>query len=58
VNRIQLISQEIESNRLKGQMGLSPDADIDTLTLRAMWARLCAEADSNSPSRASGRQKR
>lgn len=45
MNRIQMISQQIESDRLKLQMGLSPDIDIDTLTLRAMWSRLCAEQD-------------
>ena len=46
MNKIQMISQQIESDRLKLQMGLSPDLDIDTLTLRAMWTRLCAERDS------------
>jgi hypothetical protein len=52
MNRIQMISQEIESDRLKLQMGLSPDMEIDTLTLRAMWARLCAERDSANRARA------
>jgi len=43
MNRILMISAQIESDRLKLQMGLSPEVDIDTLTLRAMWNRLCAE---------------
>jgi hypothetical protein len=43
VNAIQAMSQQIESDRLKLQMGLSPEIDIDTLTLRAMWQRLCRE---------------
>ena len=38
-----MISAQIESDRLKLQMGLSPEVEIDTLTLRAMWNRLCAE---------------
>lgn len=45
MNRIQMISRQIESDRLKLQMGLSPTADIDTVTLRAMWARLCADRE-------------
>jgi hypothetical protein len=43
MNRIQTLSQHIEAERLKLQMGLSADIDIDTLTLRAMWRQLCAE---------------
>lgn len=40
MNRIQRRSQIIENNRLKLLLGLSLDADIDTLTLRAMWSQL------------------
>ncbi len=43
MNAIQMISQQIESDRLKLQMGLSPTIRIDNLTLRAMWRRLCQE---------------
>ena len=43
MNKIQMISRQIESDRLKLQMGLNPDIEVDTLTLRAMWSRLCAE---------------
>jgi hypothetical protein len=53
-----MISREIESNRLKGQMGLSPDVEIDTLTLKAMWVRLCAERISAGPGHGPGQQKR
>jgi hypothetical protein len=53
-----MISREIESNRLKGQMGLSPDVEIDTLTLKAMWSRLCAEQNSDGSGPASAPQKR
>jgi hypothetical protein len=44
MNTIQMISQKIESDQLKLQMGLSPDIDLDTLTLRAMWRQLCRES--------------
>ena len=40
-----MISAQIESDRLKLKMGLSPEVDIDNLTLRAMWSGLCAEQD-------------
>jgi len=43
MNPMQRLSQRIESDRLKLQMGLSPDIEIDTLTLRAMWRQLCRE---------------
>lgn len=43
MNAIQKISLKIESDRLKLQMGLDPGIDVDTLTLRDMWRRLCLE---------------
>jgi hypothetical protein len=45
MNRIQQISQKIESERLKLQMGLNPDIEIDTLLLRGMWRQLCRERE-------------
>ena len=45
MNRIQQLSQKIESDRLKLQMGLSPDIEIDTLLLRDMWRQLCRERE-------------
>ena len=45
MNHIQRLSQRIESDRLKLQMGLSPEIDIDTLTLRVMWRQLCLERE-------------
>ena len=53
-----MISREIESNRLKLQMGLSPDVQIDTLSLRAMWSRLCAEQESARPTRGTNTHQR
>lgn len=50
MNHIQRLSQSIESDRLKLQMGLSPEIDIDTLTLRAMWRQLCLERDAERDS--------
>jgi hypothetical protein len=43
MNRLQSISQAIETERLKLQMGLNPSVDIHPLTLRAMWIRLYRE---------------
>lgn len=37
MNRIQKLSETIEAGRLKRRLGLDPDTDLDTLTLRAMW---------------------
>jgi len=43
MNRIQLLSRDIETQRLKLQMGLDPTVVIDHLTVRAMWQALNAE---------------
>ncbi len=43
MNRLQSVSQAIETERLKLQLGLSPHVDIDPLPLRAMWAQLYRE---------------
>lgn len=43
MNRIQRLSLAIETGRLKLQMGLGPEVDIDALTLRTMWRQLCQE---------------
>jgi hypothetical protein len=49
MNQIQRLSQHIEADRLKLQMGLNPDIEIDTLTLRAMWRQLCSERSGGEP---------
>jgi len=43
MNRIQMISQELETRRLKLQMGLDPAVHIDAETVRAMWRQLNLE---------------
>jgi len=43
MNRIQMVSGQLESERLKLLMGLDPAVDIDALTLRAMWQQVCIE---------------
>ena len=45
MNKIQMISEQIASDRLKRRLGLNPDVDIDTLALQAMWRRLCADQE-------------
>jgi len=40
MNRIQKMSHDILANRLKLQLGLALDADIDLLTLQAMSRQL------------------
>lgn len=45
MNDIQRLSQRIETDRLKLQMGLSLEIDVDALTLRAMWHQLCRERE-------------
>lgn len=43
MNRIQMISRDIETRRLKLQMGLGPDLEIDHSALRSMWRALSLE---------------
>ena len=40
MNQIQLISRKILCDRLKLQMGLDPDIDIEPRILQAMWRQL------------------
>ena len=40
MNRIQLLSREIETRNLKLQMGIDPAVDIDHQTVRHMWREL------------------
>ncbi len=40
MNQIQLISRKILCDRLKLQMGLDPDIDIEPRILQAMWLQL------------------
>lgn len=54
MNRIQKLSEAIESGQLKLQMGLSPETELDILTLRAMWRQLCLERTGSTPAEASG----
>ena len=37
MNSIQRISRDIETRRLKLQMGLDPNIDIDNVTVRTVW---------------------
>jgi hypothetical protein len=43
MNHIQKLSQELVSQRLKLQMGLDPQLDIEPRMLRAMWVELQQE---------------
>ncbi|NND44934.1 MAG: hypothetical protein HKN58_06390 [Xanthomonadales bacterium] len=43
MNRIQKLSQDILSQRLKLLMGLDPELDIEPQMLQAMWAELQRE---------------
>ena len=40
MNQIQLISREILCKRLKFQMGLDPEVEIEPRILQAMWRQL------------------
>jgi hypothetical protein len=40
MNRIQKLSETIEAERLKRRLGLSPDTNLDVLTLRTRWYAL------------------
>lgn len=43
MNQIQLISRNILCERLKMQMGLDPEVDIEPRILQAMWRQLSHE---------------
>ncbi len=43
MNQIQLISRNILCERLKMQMGLDPEVDIEPQILQAMWRQLSHE---------------
>ncbi|MDX1459957.1 MAG: hypothetical protein R3348_02780 [Xanthomonadales bacterium] len=43
MNRIQKISQDVLSQKLKLQMGLDPSVDIELPQLQDMWAQLQRE---------------
>jgi len=55
MNRIQKMSQDLVCQRLKLQMGLDPQLDIEPKQLQAMWAqlqkeqRLARQADREEP---------
>ena len=60
MNRIQLISQDIQARRLKLQMGLDPSADIEPRKVHEMWRQLVLdriEAKLNSQSIGAGYSK-